>query len=67
MKPDDIFLARRAVGIDQRELAIALGMQPQRLSDIERGYTAAPKGFQKKERTALKVILEKRLSAVVGR
>ena len=64
MKANEIFLARRAVGIDQRELAMALGMQPQRLSDIERGYTPAPKGFQRKVRTALKSILEKRLSAV---
>ena len=34
--------ARRRAGVGQRELALALGTSPQRLSDIERGTPPSP-------------------------
>lgn len=58
--------ARRRAGVGQRELALALGTSPQRLSDIERGYTPVPDGFTARVRGALVGILRGRLDALVG-
>ena len=64
MKPIELVLARRNAGVDQRELAIALGLSPQKLSDIERGYFPIPDGFEQRVHGALGSILEGRLAAV---
>ena len=64
MKPLEIVEARRTAGVDQRELALALGISPQRLSDIERGYSPIPEEFKPRVSTALKGILKSRLDKV---
>lgn len=52
--------------MDQRHLAHILGLSPQRLSDMERGYTPVPDEFQTQLQDALRSILGQRLAAVDG-
>ena len=58
---------RRLAGVGQRQLAEALGISPQRLSDIEREYLPSPEGFNERVTSALERILRDRLAAVAGR
>ena len=65
MKPLEIVEVRRSVGVGQRELALALGLSPQRLSDLERGYSPIPEEFKPRMRKALSSILKNRLDKVI--
>ena len=56
--------ARRVAGVGQRELAEALGLAPQRLSDLENGYSVPPTGWDRTVREALEGILRGRLRAI---
>ena len=58
---------RRKVEVGQRDLAKKLGIAPQRLSDIERGYLPVPDGMERSVRSALRSILRERLAKVGGR
>ncbi len=62
----EIVEARRTAGVAQRDLARALGLPPQRLSDIERGYIPMPNCFDKRVHEALKHVLNERLKMVEG-
>lgn len=55
---------RRIAGVDQRQLAEALGLAPQRLSGIERGYLSSSPDFEVRVRKAIASILRRRLTAV---
>lgn len=67
MKALEVVEIRREAGVDQRVLAGALDMLPQRLSDIERGYLTVPKGFEARVCDALRSILQERLETVGSR
>ena len=58
---------RKSVGVDQRALAEALGMLPQRLSDIECGHSPVPEGFGPLVRNALQDISRNRLKVLGSR
>ena len=66
MEGFEITKARRQVGVDQRQLAHSLGLSPQRLSDIERGYIPVPDEFQTLLQNALRHILGERIAVVDG-
>ena len=67
MKGYEIVRVRRDAGVDQRDLALALDLSSQRLSDMERGYVPIPSGFDKKIRAALRQVLRERLKTVAER
>ena len=63
----EIVRARRDAGVDQRDLALALDLSSQRLSDMERGYVSIPRGFDKRVRAALRQVLREWLKTVAER
>ena len=64
LKPVELTEIRRKAHVGQRDLATALGIPPQRLSDMERGYMSIPCGFDKRVRVTLERILHERLAMV---
>ena len=52
---------RKKTGVGQREQVEAVGLSPQRLSDIERGNVTPPAGFERDVADAVELILRDRL------
>lgn len=59
-----IIAIRRRAGLRQRDVAEALGLAPERLSEMECGHRPIPSEFERKVHDAVSSILRNRLAAV---